>query len=43
MTMLLLCLACIATVIVNSQLYRSMDRMQRQRVGSKSQQRSRNK
>lgn len=43
MTMLLLCLACIATVVVNSQLHRSMDRMQRQRVSAKSQRRSRNK
>lgn len=32
MTMLILCLACIATWLINSQLRRSMERMQRQRV-----------
>lgn len=35
MTMLLLCLACIATVLINGQLYRSMEQMQKQRVDSR--------
>lgn len=45
MTMVVLCLACIATFLVISQLHGSMDRMQRQRVRAKKntvQRRSRN-